>query len=208
MADVICATKSLNTRDWFDYISVLLPLTLSIFAIIIAIVTSQRQNKVALFEKKYSYYSEILGFCTLWRMFIYKFKHIKKENGEVPNDSLCTLCLSIALLGMEESRDVDVTDYINDHKIDRKKIENLIFDLKYKNSMSLEITAFLYGAEQRRIEVFAKQYMSFSDRVIEALNEKITQDEFEKNITIFEERLDAFYKFVFSYMKRKIKLSD
>ena len=74
--------------------------------------------------------------------------------------------------------------------------------------MSLEITAFLYGAEQRRIEVFAKQYMSFSDRVIEALNEKITQDEFEKNITIFEERLDAFYKFVFSYMKRKIKLSD
>ena len=44
--------------------------------------------------------------------------------------------------------------------------------------------------------------------MIEDSNEKITQDEFEKNITIFEERLDAFYKFVFSYMKRKIKLSD
>lgn len=209
MTDLVNAIESLKSRDLFDYISVLLPLALSIFAIIVAVDTSKRQNKIALFEKKYSNYSELLGLCTIWKMFIDQYIRLRSENKKIPNITICSLCLTISLLGLYENEEnINVTDYVKDHKIDRDKIESLLLKLRYKHSMTLEIAALLYGGDLKRIETFAKQYMQFIDRVAKVLSEKITQDEFQEGLDTFKENLSTFYKFVFTCIKPKIKLLD
>lgn len=47
-------------RDWFDYISSILTFAFSLVAIIIAVSTARRQNRIALFEKRHVVYTCLL----------------------------------------------------------------------------------------------------------------------------------------------------
>lgn len=52
-------------RDWFDYLAILAPLALSAIAVIIAVSTARKQNKIALFDKRFlalEYLSKVLSF--------------------------------------------------------------------------------------------------------------------------------------------------
>ena len=53
MYQVAAAVRTLGTRDWFDYLSVLAPLVLSAVAIWISISTARKQNRIALFNMRY-----------------------------------------------------------------------------------------------------------------------------------------------------------
>lgn len=208
MSELINAIKSLNSRDWFDYFSAFLPLVLSIVAIIIAIDTSKRQNKATLFEKRYSNYSELLGFCTLWKMFIDQFNRLQKTNGPISINSIYKLCLSISLLMTDEVKDIDFFDFVKDNDLDREKIKSELFSLRYKNSLTLEFTSLLHGGRMKKIEFFSKQYVIFHDRIEKVLNKQITIEEFNTEVKTYQDHLSTFYKLIFTYIKPKVKLID
>ncbi|MFI3114865.1 MAG: hypothetical protein R3Y12_01820 [Clostridia bacterium] len=52
-SDVIKIVEQLTKRDWLDYLIAVVPLIFSTVAIGISIATSQKQNRIALFEKRY-----------------------------------------------------------------------------------------------------------------------------------------------------------
>ena len=56
-------------RDWFDYLATGATLLLSVIAVIIAVSTAKQQNKIALFDKRYSAFIAINN-ITLLKFFI------------------------------------------------------------------------------------------------------------------------------------------
>ena len=53
MEDVVNAIEKLSEKDPVDYLLIIIPIILSFLAIIISISTARKQNRIALFEKKY-----------------------------------------------------------------------------------------------------------------------------------------------------------
>jgi len=51
--DIVEAIKSINNKSIVDYFIIIIPIVVSIVAIIISINTSKKQNKIAIFEKRY-----------------------------------------------------------------------------------------------------------------------------------------------------------
>ena len=49
MYQIAAAVRALGTRDWFDYLSVIAPLVLSVVAIAISLFVAHKQNRIALF---------------------------------------------------------------------------------------------------------------------------------------------------------------
>ena len=54
MDKVVKAIEKLAEKDIIDYLLVIVPIAISIVAIIISITTSKKQNKISLFERRYS----------------------------------------------------------------------------------------------------------------------------------------------------------
>lgn len=59
MEELVSAIEKLAEKSTFDYIIIIAPILLSIIAIGISIFTAHRQNKIALFEKRYEVISEV-----------------------------------------------------------------------------------------------------------------------------------------------------
>lgn len=59
MYQIAAAVRALGTRDWFDYLSVIAPLVLSVVAIWISIATARKQNRIALFELHFAALTDI-----------------------------------------------------------------------------------------------------------------------------------------------------
>lgn len=53
MEELVKAVENLGKKDIIDYLIIIVPIVISIVAIVISIVTAKKQNKIALFEKKY-----------------------------------------------------------------------------------------------------------------------------------------------------------
>lgn len=64
MQDLVNAIHDLAVHDWVDYCAVFAPLILSAVAVLISIHTARKQNKIALFEKRYECYSSIKKFTS------------------------------------------------------------------------------------------------------------------------------------------------
>lgn len=54
MEDLIKAIEKLAEKDIIDYLIIIVPIAISVIAIIISIATAKKQNKIALFERRYS----------------------------------------------------------------------------------------------------------------------------------------------------------
>lgn len=63
------AITTLGVRDWFDYFSIIVPLLLSVVAIWISISTARKQNKIALFDKRYAVLAAIKRIVTFSQSF-------------------------------------------------------------------------------------------------------------------------------------------
>ena len=53
-------------RDWFDYLATGATLLLSVIAVIIAVSTARRQNRIALFEERFNSYQSMFLFLHAW----------------------------------------------------------------------------------------------------------------------------------------------
>lgn len=208
MSELISAIKSINERDWFDYFSAFLPLLLSLVAIIIAIDTARSQNRIALFDKRYNNYSELLGLCSLWKMFADQYNRLYQENIGMPIDTLYKLCLTFSLLGHGDKLEIDLQDYVLNHNLDRDKVCNALIDLTYKDSMTLEVASLLYGKRTRKIKTFHKDYNSFQDHFRKALYEQVSQEIFQVEVSIFRNKLNNFYKMIYTSMEPKVKITS
>lgn len=54
MEDIVKAIEKLAEKDIVDYLLVIVPIVVSIVAIYISIATARKQNKIALFERRYN----------------------------------------------------------------------------------------------------------------------------------------------------------
>ncbi len=59
MEDIVKAIEKLAEKDIIDYLLVIVPIAISIVAIIISIATARKQNKIALFDKRFRCLSQI-----------------------------------------------------------------------------------------------------------------------------------------------------
>lgn len=55
MDQVVQAINELSSRYWVDYLAIFAPFVLSIVAVWVSISTARRQNKIALFEKRFEF---------------------------------------------------------------------------------------------------------------------------------------------------------
>jgi uncharacterized membrane protein len=53
MEDIVKAIEKLAEKDIIDYLLVIVPIAISVVAVVISIATAKKQNKIALFEKRY-----------------------------------------------------------------------------------------------------------------------------------------------------------
>ena len=53
MEDLIKAIEKLSEKTWVDYLLIIVPIAISLIAIIISVTTARRQNKIAMFELRY-----------------------------------------------------------------------------------------------------------------------------------------------------------
>ena len=103
--EIIEAIKTLNHRDFLDYLAIVAPLVLSFVAIFISVYTIRKQTKIDLFEKRYETI-QIFSFLLegsktalskeiqakdLWKMGMYNYKSMNSllnsdyEDNEVLN---------------------------------------------------------------------------------------------------------------------------
>lgn len=65
MDELIPILEQMTQKTWVDYLAIIAPLVLSVVAIYISISTTRKQNRIALFEKRYALYQKIQMFLTL-----------------------------------------------------------------------------------------------------------------------------------------------
>ena len=53
MQELIEAIEKLSQKGWVDYLIIIVPIMLSVIAVWISLATAHKQNKIALFEKRY-----------------------------------------------------------------------------------------------------------------------------------------------------------
>ena len=54
MENIVKAIEKLAAKDIIDYLLVIVPIVVSVVAIVISIATARKQNKIALFERRYN----------------------------------------------------------------------------------------------------------------------------------------------------------
>ena len=60
MEEIVKAIEKIAEKNIIDYLLVIVPIVASLIAIVISIVVSQKQNKIALFEKRFDAYANLL----------------------------------------------------------------------------------------------------------------------------------------------------
>jgi len=208
MTDLINAINGLNTRDWFDYFSAFTSLLLSFVAILIAVSTARRQNRIAIFERRYCNYTELLEFNSKWKMFIEQYFKLIQENRNISNNLICKLCLGISIISSEEIQDINVLSFVKDNSLDRDRIHNEYLNFNYKASMMLEIASLLNGRVSKKIENFHKRYIMFAKQVENILFERISQDAFEIEVIAFRKCISEFHKIIHMHIVPKVLLKD
>lgn len=50
MDELIHVIEKLSQKDWVDYLLIIIPILVSLVAIVISVATAQKQNRIALFK--------------------------------------------------------------------------------------------------------------------------------------------------------------
>ena len=79
--EIIEAIKTLNHRDFLDYLAIVAPLILSFVAIFISVYTIRKQTKIDLFEKRYETI-QIFSFLLEGSKLHYQKKYRQKTYGK------------------------------------------------------------------------------------------------------------------------------
>jgi len=60
MENLVTSINNLGQRTWVDYLAIFAPIVLSVVAVWVSIATTKKQNKIALFKKRYEAYTWLL----------------------------------------------------------------------------------------------------------------------------------------------------
>ena len=162
-------------RDWFDYISSILTFAFSLVAIIIAVSTARRQNKIALFEKRYDVFDKLSECLTNLRYLtesLYKLENVENAKTIIKENILRREGIIITRIEqIDEFSDGICLGYYFKRSIeDMKYIQQagLIFDIDSVNKKFLKYL--MVGYSQLRpqmIEVLQGQRVQISVEDIE-----------------------------------------
>ena len=166
MGNIVCAAAP---RDWFDYLATLAPLVLSAIAVIISVSTARRQNRIALFEKRYVVYICLLKI----KIYSERIAAIRLKNKEISIQDLLTewvliqkstFCLpeEISLVPLNKQTLYSLAS-------DQYDSELLIQDLKSIRNQQAKDTFILFQSES----LFGKRIGKLIDTLDEAYNKYI-----------------------------------
>ncbi len=112
-------------RDWFDYLATGATLLLSVIAVVIAVGTARRQNKIALFKERYDTFQIIYLFFHAWEASLQYSSNRKDETVAAFDDhNIFIYFFSKALANI--SPDLLVNDF-----------ENIDGDVVYSHHMNI-----------------------------------------------------------------------
>jgi hypothetical protein len=162
-------------RDWFDYLATGATLLLSAIAVIIAVGTARRQNKIALFEKRYDVYDQLFECITNLRKLtesLYTLKNAENTKTIIKENILRREGIIITRIEqIEEFSDAICLEYYFKRSIlDMKYIQQagLIFHIDSVNTEFLKYLTVGYSQlRPQMIEVLQGQRIQISVEDIE-----------------------------------------
>ncbi|MEA4937992.1 MAG: hypothetical protein VB091_00220 [Christensenella sp.] len=165
MRELIEAINRLSERDWFDYSSALLPLVLSIVAILIAINTSKRQNRIALFDIRYELFTELSLLIKRWHYFANAISGYAVDDlgNRIYYVSLTMLSL---YYGNGTTRYNKAESYLRDNLASQRKITDDIESIISKDSISIQNANVLFYKNKTAINRFYLSYSEFTKLVM------------------------------------------
>ncbi|MBO5930739.1 MAG: hypothetical protein J6Q70_00705 [Clostridia bacterium] len=164
MEDIVKAIEKLAEKDIVDYLFVIVPIVVSIVAIYISIVTARKQNKIALFERRYN--------CLFQIKTILNFADTIKEGA----DEKIILALYDAFWGTNISRlsgDNQIIAAKCHFEVLKKDVEQAIFLFNHKFDVApidvlKSFHALLFDAIGRKnLEQSKKEFFLICDKFAE-----------------------------------------
>jgi hypothetical protein len=172
-------------RDWFDYLATLAPLVFSAIAVIIAICTANRQNRIALFEERFNSYQSIFFFLHAWNASL-MFSDAKSDSTDnliaIKNLYVSFLVKSLTSTNAEPS------------------VKSIDIDLEYSyytqmllNLNKLSKLFLLPAADQEYLKRIETGYVAIS-----AL-ESLRNQDLLQSITLVKPKIKEFFELLKSY---------
>lgn len=180
MEELVKAIEKLAEKDLIDYLLVIVPILVSIVAIFISIATAKKQNKIALFEKKYNSLIQIHTIAS--------FANSIKDNNNLSSKLILVLFDAYwgtdisNISGTETQRAIRAKSQIS---LIKTQVSQAQFLFKQDLSVDLNVMG----------ELFHKVVM-----------DAIGNDSSNETINEFCELCDNFYKNDFPKMKEKLYL--
>ena len=168
MEDIVKAIEKLAEKDIIDYLLVIVPIAISVVAVVISIATAKKQNKIALFEKRYN--------CLFQIKTILNFADTIKDA-----DGKTILGLYDAFWGTNIYHlkgDRQIIEAKCHFEIIKKDIEQANFLFNYKFSVSTTDIAKAFHAVL--FDAIQDKYLEKSKNDFSTICDKFTEKDFKK----------------------------
>ncbi len=199
MEELVKAIEKMSEPNYLDYLAIVMPIALSLVAIIISISTARKQNKIALFQERYAIYQEVLECEDLAFMCILAYDYCEKS---LADDLLSRLSLYIEASineGKLKNREIFIKDVCGE----------LVDKMTFVNEVSSYITSKESYAKKASL-LFSNDYSSEICTLLNAICRMLvlscsTNDVHHAAETLKKEHL-KFNDIVLPKMEKQLKL--
>lgn len=184
METLINAIQALKQRDAWDYVAMVTPLILSSVAIWISIHTTRKQNKIALFESRFSVFHI---FCFLLSVTQNIVDNSKKEDTSITTEDILVYKMQTYILcnsPQSENIDNDRYDYFYSHlALETIKVSLLFKKEETSALVSLSTTFNNIVAKVSRLEDFEDD-LTLLEELEEEIRKDKTMNKLEKHLKL------------------------
>lgn len=157
MDELISAIEKISQKDWVDYLLIIIPILVSLVAIVISIATARKQNRIALFKMRYK------GLMQINSMFRFEEGIYNVDSPEVI---------------------LAIYDMIYGTNIRGDKNEDSVLALmkaaQQEKSIEEDISVLYFLTSENDNALFGVMYTSFAEIVIAAVDGEVIKESQEK----------------------------
>lgn len=157
MDELIHAIEKLSQKDWVDYLLIIIPILVSLVAIVISVATARKQNRIALFKMRYKALMQIKS--------ILRFE---KETHNVDSPK-AILFIYDMIYG------TNIREYKN-----KDSVVALIKGGQQEKVIEEDISVLYFLTSKKENALFGAMYTAFAEIVVAAVDGEIKKDAQEK----------------------------
>ena len=205
MSDVVNAVSILGKRDIIDYIAIFSPIVLSVIAACIAICTSKKQNRIALFDKRFVSITDISLLIKRWNYFANSIlEYNTKDLG------LHIYYMSLTMLSLYSDNSAEryskVESYFHDNLENQIRITDDIESTVSKDLITLQNACLLFSSSKYAIDRFYLSYSEFTKLVISVHKGESDMEGLKHKSVEFLSELKGFESLKNRKLLQKIKI--